>query len=367
MKAAITFFYILLTSSLFAQHQSTNNRNAKSILSNSSIDELYKELHLREAFDTTKNIIDTVPPNLPVRNKLARISNARIFNEINKKQELMLKELYGDKYDREYTIWGMDNRRDLYEIVNFEISKNARATCCLVDNSDIEVYDNFNYKINCRSTGYCSDVRFHDQKRLARCSAFAIAPEIILTAGHCITEETISSCSILYEFNIPEKSGRINSIVKSDNVYKIIKLLERGKLSNGLDYAILNIDRPVSNDRILQIRRTGKLHDNSKLYVAGYPDGLPLKISNDGNIRNNDYDITFSTDLDTFQGNSGSPVFNEITHVVEGILTAGDIDFFFDDNDRCQRLFKCSEITCRGEIVVRITELLPYIQKYLNN
>jgi V8-like Glu-specific endopeptidase len=263
--------------------------------------------------------------------------------------------------------YGMDNRKDLYEIVNFEISKYARATCCLVDNSYIEAYDNFNYKINCRSTGYCSDVRFHDQKRLAECSAFAIAPDIILTAGHCITEEKISRFSILYEFNLPEKVEESDSIVKSDNVYKIIKLLERGKLSNGLDYAILNIDRPVSDDRILKIRRTGKISDNSKLYVAGYPDGLPLKISNDGNIRKNDNDIIFITDLDTFQGNSGSPVFNEITHVVEGILTKGDTDFFYDDKNRCQRLFKCSEKECSGETVVRITELLPYIQKYLNN
>ena len=35
----------------------------------------------------------------------------------------------------------------------------------------------------------------------------------------------------------------------------------------------------------------------------------------------------FTANLDTYRGNSGSPVFNAITHKVEGVLVRGEQDF----------------------------------------
>ncbi len=358
---------MLIMSSLFAQQQNSNSRHTRHVLRRTSLHDLYEELNLRSiSIDGFIGLRRDRIISLSTRRRLSEISNNQIYNEIISKQISILKKQDGSNYSDVNTIYGVDNRKDLYEINDFNIVKNARSTCCLVNNSDI-LYNGISYYVNCSPTDYCPNIRFYDQKKLAKCTAFAIAPDIIVTAGHCISEDELSSTSILYEFNISEKNSKINTIVQRENIYKIKEILEMGNLSKGLDYAILRIDRPVNNNRILSIRRTGKIPDKSVLYVVGYPDGLPLKVSSDGIIRNNRKKNTLIANLDTFKGNSGSPVFNAATHEVEGILTAGDEDFYWVEQQQCKNLYVCREIDCKGETIVRITALLPRIKKYLNN
>ena len=66
---------------------------------------------------------------------------------------------------------------------------------------------------------------------------------------------------------------------------------------------------------------------NDKLYVIGHPNGLPLKIADHAVVNSDVAESTFQATLDTFHGNSGSPVFNATTHHVVGILTGGAPDF----------------------------------------
>ncbi|MCG2724712.1 MAG: serine protease [Elusimicrobia bacterium] len=92
------------------------------------------------------------------------------------------------------------------------------------------------------------------------------------------------------------------------------------------NYALLRLDRKVSGHTPLAINRDQNLKVGTKLFVIGYPNGLPVKIAGNAEIRSvhNDY---FAANLDTFRGNSGSPVFNAETYLIEGILVDGVGDY----------------------------------------
>jgi hypothetical protein len=61
--------------------------------------------------------------------------------------------------------------------------------------------------------------------------------------------------------------------------------------------------------------------------------------------------------LDTYGGNSGSPVFNHRTGEVEGILVRGENDYVYDPGQGCQVSNRCASDVCRGEDVTYITNV----------
>ena len=74
-------------------------------------------------------------------------------------------------------------------------------------------------------------------------------------------------------------------------------------------------------------------------------------------VRKNVNPIYFSSNLDTFGGNSGSAVFNADTGEVEGILVRGEADYVNDRRRGCKVPNQCSDGGCRGEEVTRITNI----------
>ena len=86
----------------------------------------------------------------------------------------------------------------------------------------------------------------------------------------------------------------------------------------------------------------------------GHPSGLPLKFANGAQVKDTSNASYFVANLDTYGGNSGSPVFNEDDGTVEGILVRGDTDFVRDNG--CFISNVCPTTGCRGEDVTRTTE-----------
>lgn len=352
----ILFSLLLLSCRDYKKQQSGEQSEAPGkveILASASIEEIYTELKLRIDSKNAPVQVDTVPPYFSVNAKFNSFSKNDLVESINKKQIDLLKKIDGALY------YGKDDRIDLFNVKDPMIFKNCIATCCLVNSSDVKSNGNV-FELNCSSTGLCPNENFYGQKKLAICSAFAIAPDIIITAGHCINNDNYNDYVVLYGFNIQSSNQITPNSTGKENVYKIKKLL----INNAeKDFSVIKIDRPVPKNMIIPIRRSGKIRDETKLYVAGYPDGLPLKIAMNGKIRNNRNPLFFLTNLDTYHGNSGSPVFDSLTNKVEGILVRGkqDYEVFIP----CKKSFICGDLDCRGEDVIRITELLPAIEKYL--
>jgi hypothetical protein len=105
------------------------------------------------------------------------------------------------------------------------------------------------------------------------------------------------------------------------------------------------------------MRRSGSLSNSDSFSVIGHPLGLPKMITDSSTLRNNSLTYTFLINADTFSGNSGSPVINSATNLVEGILIKGGSDFQMDIELGCNRSVHCDSSNCSGEIALRTTEL----------
>ena len=80
------------------------------------------------------------------------------------------------------------------------------------------------------------------------------------------------------------------------------------------------------------------------------------------NIRKSVHRNFFVANLDTYAGNSGSPVFNTDTGLIEGILVRGEQDFVFTQAG-CYLSNACPSDGCRGEDVTRVQWALPFVDK----
>jgi S1-C subfamily serine protease len=109
----------------------------------------------------------------------------------------------------------------------------------------------------------------------------------------------------------------------------------------------------------------------TKLFVIGHPTGLPQKIADGASvkianavsyidpigsiIRKANF---FTANLDTYAGNSGSPVFNKRTGKVEGILVQGAEDFRRNPDQFCnESAHRSNSGFSAKEKVFRITKV----------
>ena len=221
----------------------------------------------------------------------------------------------------------------------------------------------------------CSDERFSDQPNPGNCSGFLVAPDLVVTAGHCIYlrgnengELGCSDYSYVFDFHTGKIEDGLISKEKVYNCKKVLNIALDG--ASKRDFALIQLDRPVTDREPLKIRSEGKIDEKAPLVVIGAPSGLPTKIAGGAVVQGNDNDVYFRANLDTFGGNSGSAVFNADTGEVEGILVRGATDYVMDWSRFCRAVNKCDDISdanfsCMGEEVTRINQV--EIQKYLTN
>ena len=204
--------------------------------------------------------------------------------------------------------------------------------------------------------GFCETERFIDQPNAGMCSGFLIAPDLLVTAGHCVTSYNFcKTYSWVFDFEVDKTTGKAGVDVPEDNVYGCKKVVSN-TLNNflGLDYAVIQLDRVVKGRQPLDIRQEGMIDLKTPLTVIGSPSGLPLKVTTGGAVRKNTHPNFFVGNLDTYQGNSGSAVFNADTGVIEGILVRGENDFVPNADKSCIQTNVCTDEGCRGEDVSRI-------------
>ena len=127
------------------------------------------------------------------------------------------------------------------------------------------------------------------------------------------------------------------------------------------DYSIIRLDRPVLYRYPLLFREDNKKIDNSaELLIIGHPSGIPTKIADNGRVLSNNSLHYFTTDLDAFAGNSGSPVINTNTGLVEGVLRFGERDYedyINEQGEVCNKAKVCQPNQCDGEKVTRINSV----------
>lgn len=257
-------------------------------------------------------------------------------------------------------IYGEDNRKDVFESRDSVLVELSRSTAAMIGTQNLKAARGGEIEISAgtlESRGICQKERFSQQISAADCSGFLVAPNVLVTAGHCIkTQYDCSNNKWVFDYKVDHsEQGSIN--VPSSSVYSCKKIIARSlDQTTKDDWAVIELNREVKDRKPLTFRRTGKIRKGTSIAVIGHPTGLPTKIADGAKVRSHAAKF-FVANLDTYGGNSGSAVFNLKTGEVEGILVRGENDYVYDHNLGCQVSNQCSDSGCRGEDVTYITNI----------
>lgn len=254
-------------------------------------------------------------------------------------------------------IYGRDDRVDEYSITDPEILAVGAATAMLLPRASLQERPDGTFKLpeetliqwhRQRAQEYylpslCSSVRFKEQPIPAECTGFLVAPDIILSAGHCTACISDSNdTAVVFDFVMLDAKTPVSTVDRGD-VYYCKEVIAQS--SGKPDWAIIRLDRPVHNREPLPIRHSGKIADDQPVLAIGHPWGLPRKYDLGGSVRDNNDIREFQASVDAFMGSSGSPVLNLDTLEVEGILVADNQGFTIDYQHGviCMRSIRCSD------------------------
>ena len=259
-------------------------------------------------------------------------------------------------------VYGNDDRLDIFETTNNLHLELATSTAAMIGSNSINMSgtEATISGSSLQSRGICATAKFAKQVTAANCSGFLVADDLLVTAGHCIRSESdCKSWKWVFDFAVSDASETGATVkVPSSSVYGCSEIVSRElNGSNQNDFALIRLDRKVTDRAPLRIRTEGRIADKAPLVVIGHPTGLPTKVSGGANVRTNSNDIYFVANLDTFGGNSGSAVFDSDTGLVEGILVRGENDYSYDRTRGCRVPQQCTDDSCRGEDVTRITNI----------
>jgi len=274
-------------------------------------------------------------------------------------------------------IYGPDDRQDVYEVTDPDLLFISQGTLAILE--DYEVTDNGDgtYDLNtipyADYYGLCEGEPFGNQPTAGFCSGFLVAPDIVATAGHCIAfdencadyQTRCEELRFVFGFQMTDESTAVTTLPEED-VYSCKSgdgLMDCVFDGGGADWALIRLDRPVVSRTALPVRRMGTISEQTPVGVVGHPATLPQKIAVNAEVRSVETEF-FVANLDTYGGNSGSPVFNTNDYVVEGILVRGEVDYVYQFQGcqgGCYVSKRCPDTGCRGEDATKTTEFADLI------
>lgn len=260
--------------------------------------------------------------------------------------------------ENQRVIYGSDDRQDLFQVTDPDMRRDADCVVALVDRTQLVDNGDGTSQLQVQNFGaannLCAGERFRDQPTVAFCSGFLVAPDIVATAGHCVDSTTVGDTRFVFGFQMVNATTARERIANTE-IYRGAALIDRREEGAGADWALVRLDRVVTDHELARVRSTGRIPNGQAVHVIGHPSGLPIKVAAGASVRDNSPTAFFVANLDTYGGNSGSPVFNSQSHAVEGILVRGETDFVMSGN--CRVSLVCPSTGCRGEDCTRITEL----------
>ncbi|MFI5348359.1 MAG: trypsin-like serine peptidase [Elusimicrobiota bacterium] len=260
---------------------------------------------------------------------------------------------------RTKVIYGSDTRIDLYQATDSRLLSLADSTVALFKAENVSSDGKLTTNSYANQYGLCKEEPFYEQETGAFCSGSLVAPDVIMTAGHCVpSAEECAGIKFVFGFAVKTK-GVLPKSVPETEVYGCKELIGREQIGTGADWALVRLDRKVANHAPLKLNLSGTIANKAEVMVIGHPAGLPTKIAGGAHVRDNSKDGFFVANLDTYGGNSGSAVFNSETGLVEGILVRGETDYV--EKGDCHVSNVCPADGCRGEDVTKISSVADKI------
>ena len=169
--------------------------------------------------------------------------------------------------------------------------------------------------------------------RVSSCTATLIAPDLIITAGHCgSTDNEIKTGSFTLDFQT-EADGTTVPVGYSPKFFKMKHVVRSGfarapsDMRTGLDYTVIQIEAaPGDVPATPAIIRTTPVPDGEPLFVVHHRRGTPKKVSRfptdtKCTAGHSGTDITWEASVD--YGSSGSSVFDSFGQIVANMRNPG--------------------------------------------
>lgn len=242
-----------------------------------------------------------------------------------------------------------DDRRDPYVGPTLPpvVGAHARRTCLVVAASAFARASDGRVRLHHQVYGsynaLCRTEPFWDQPAVLErrdesyggfgYTAYLLDAETLLTCWHGWEHMADEAQHAVFDYAIgaPARTSDEPTSLPAERVYAIhpypLGMPARTSDSAPIvgDWVVLRLERPVTHLGPLAPTRFARPRRGRAVYALGHPRGLPLKLTDSARVLATD-GATFRTDLDTYVGNSGSPVFDATTHSLVGLVVEGQKD-----------------------------------------
>jgi hypothetical protein len=276
---------------------------------------------------------------------------------------LLSTNVWAQRYE-DSVVYGEDNRKEYYQIENPKLKEIADSVPALISPSNVYIDSKTKSAYIVTSSyaqefGLCSNEPFVEQAIAPTCSAALIAPDLVLTAGHCVQGKICREMMFVFGFKL-DAPKQLPQIVSTCEVYGCDSIVDQATLNS--EFAIVRLSRPVTNHKPIQVNKGAAPVVGTPLVLMGYPSGLPFKIAEGGFVRSiNEADSFFLANVDSYHGNSGSPIINAKTGMIEGVLVNGEVDYEYNQQNRCFLSKRCEMDGCKGEKVTKALKFTKYL------
>jgi V8-like Glu-specific endopeptidase len=251
-------------------------------------------------------------------------------------------------------IFGADSRLSVNS--NSPQAELARSTAVAVLSGNFSTNQNGSIELDLSSLEemFCSEQNFVKDPSMAyACTGFLVGPDLIATAGHCMVNtgesknETQSYCeaySWMFDYQKNPSGFTQTKGLPKENLYHCKEIIYAVKEERApfRDFALVRLDRQVLDRKPLKLAT--EVSVGEPVTMLGHPLGFPLVYSYDAEVLLSDKNRqSFITNLDAFEGNSGSPVFNTKKEVI-GILIGGTpSQSYFENSKGCNQYNVCDQ------------------------
>ena len=124
--------------------------------------------------------------------------------------------------DRQRGIYGVDDRKDLFQVTNAKTRRAAEAVVALVEKADLSAdgHGGWNLKTTSYQQDYklCTNEAFSSQPLACFCSGFLVRPDVVATAGHCVKNRAdLAHMRFVFGFRMERDDSQTN--LAADDVY----------------------------------------------------------------------------------------------------------------------------------------------------